>query len=261
MSSVRRVPNMRRHTEIEAKRSEGRSRAVNPGKRELNRDGLEAALVDAHVYVFYQDRDLRYVDAFGPDADKLTVSLVGRTDDELLPSRERETVVTIKRKVLKTGIPADCEVSYAMPAGRALFVLHIHPRFDANREIIGITTTAVDVSRARSPESEQHRLSGELAGTLQRYETALRGSNVTVYTQDRELRYTSISNPMFGRAIDRIIGHSDEEVLPPQSRTAIIALKRAALQTGNPQDSEVSIKEGSSERWYDLHVEPLRDIS
>jgi PAS domain S-box-containing protein len=247
---------MKRHTEVDSKHPEDQSRVV-----ELSHERLEAALIDAHVYIFYQDIDLRYIGAFGPNAQKLTVSLVGKTDDELLPSRERETVVAIKRKVLKTGIPADCEVSYAMPTGRALFVLHIHPTFGADRKVIGITTTAVDVSRARSPESEQHRLSGELAGTLQRYETALRGSNVTVYTQDRELRYTSISNPMFGRAIDRIIGHSDAEVLPLESRSAIIALKRAALETGNPQDSEVSIQDGSTERWYDLHVESLRDIS
>jgi PAS domain S-box-containing protein len=226
---------------------------------ELTRAQLETALVDARVYIFEQDTDLRYVQVFGPDVKKLAAALIGRTDEELLPSRERESLVAIKRKVLKTGIPADCEVAYAMPQGRSLFVLHIQPTLRGGR-ISGISTTAVDVSRARSLESEEHRLSGELAGTLQRYETALRGSNVTVYTQDCDLRYTSISNPMFGLAVDQIIGHTDTEVLPLESRSAIVALKRAALETGSPQDSEVRIKEQSLDRWYDLHVEPLRDI-
>jgi PAS domain S-box-containing protein len=228
---------------------------------EVSRARIESALVDAHVYIFIQDASLRYTWAFGPHLEQLAASLIGRTDEELLPSRERETVVAIKRKVLETGIPADCEVSYAMPEGRALFAVHIHPTFGLNRTIVGLTTTAFDLSRVQSLESEQRRLSGELAGTLQRYETALRGSHVTVYTQDRDLRYTSISNPMFGLAIDRIIGHTDEEVLPPESRAAVVALKRAALETGNPQDSEVSIKAGLTERWHDLHVEPLRDIA
>ncbi len=147
-----------------------------------------------------------------------------------------------------------------MPQGHVLFALHIHPSLDANGQIDGLTTTAVDISRVRSLESEQRRLRGELAGTLQRYETALRGSNVTVYTQDRDLRYTSISNPIFGRAIDQIIGHSDQDVLPKESRSAVIALKRAALETGASQDREVSIKDGATERWHDLHIEPLRDI-
>jgi PAS domain S-box-containing protein len=247
--------------QVDTKCREKENRVVDPMKMELTRGQFEAALVDAHVYIFRQDRDLRYTQAFGPNVEKMAASLIGRTDDEILPSRERESIIAIKRKVLKTGIPADCEMSYVMPEGRSLFVLHIHPTFGANRKVVEITTTAVDVSRAHSLESEQHRLTGELAGTLQRYETALRGSNVTVYTQDRALRYTSISNPMFGLAIDRIIGHSDEEVLPAESRSAVIALKQAALETGNPQDSEVRIKEEATDRWYDLHVEPWRDVN
>ena len=95
---------------------------------------------------------------------------------------------------------------------------------------------------------------------MHRYETALRGSNVTVYNQDRDLRYTSISNPMFDRTIDEIIGHTDEVVLPAAGRPAIIALKRAALETGSPQDSEVCVHTASGECWHDLHIEPLRDI-
>ncbi|MEA2950973.1 MAG: hypothetical protein QOJ96_493 [Alphaproteobacteria bacterium] len=109
-------------------------------------------------------------------------------------------------------------------------------------------------------ESELRRANEELAGTLQRYETALRGSHVTVYTQDRQLRYTSVSNPMFGRSVDQIIGHSDDEVMPPESQSAVLALKRTALETGNPQDTEVSIKDGAVQRWQDLHIEPMRDI-
>jgi PAS domain S-box-containing protein len=253
---------MPRHlNEVKPRHRPEADRAGAPTKKsDVTRDHLEAALADANVYIFFQDPDLRYIWAFGPNAKQLAESLVGRTDEELLPTREREAVVAIKRGVLETGVPADCEVPYAMPEGRALFAVHIHPSFGPRQEIVGLTTTAFDISRVRALESEQRRLSGELAGTLQRYETALRGSNVTVYTQDRELRYTSISNPMFGRAIDQIIGRTDEEVLPPESRSAVIALKRAALETGCPQDSEVNIRQGASERWHDLHIEPLRDI-
>jgi PAS domain S-box-containing protein len=219
---------------------------------------LAAALADANIYVFRQDADLRYVWVSGPRAEG--DGLTGRTDEDLLPSREREAIVAVKQRVLRTGMPEDCEVSYALAEGRKLFALHVHPVFGPGHKVVGVTTTATDISRVRMLESEQRDLSEELAGTLQRYETALRGSNVTVYTQDRDLRYTSISNPMFERKIDDIIGHTDEEVLPPTSRPAIVALKRAALETGSPQDSEVCIRTASGERWHDLHIEPLRDI-
>src|SRR5664279_399357 len=51
-----------------------------------------------------------------------------------------------------------------------------------------------------------------LRARFARYETALRISQVTVYTQDRDLRYTSISNSMLGRSIEDILGRTDGEL-------------------------------------------------
>jgi PAS domain S-box-containing protein len=234
------------------------SRDESAGARELSAEQLKAALADANIYIFCQDADLRYLSVFAPQ--KGTDGLTGHTDEELLPPREREAVIVTKKRVLRTGMPADCEVSYALPEGHRVFALHIHPSFGPDRSVTGITTTATDISRIRSLESEQRDLSDELASTLQRYETALRGSNVTVYTHDRDLRYTSISNGMFDRKIDEIIGHTDEQVLPAESRQAIVALKRAALDSGSPLDSEICVQTPAGERWHDLHIEPLRDI-
>ena len=119
---------------------------------------------------------------------------------------------------------------------------------------------AIDISRIRSLESEQRRLTDELATALQRYETALRGSHVTVYTQDRDLRYTSVSNAMFGRAVDELVGCYDrDDILPPDSSAAIVALKRGVLETGQSKDSEFRVEHGGNVHWYDTHIEALRD--
>jgi PAS domain S-box-containing protein len=98
-----------------------------------------------------------------------------------------------------------------------------------------------------------------LRARFARYETALRGSQVTVYTQDRNLRYTALSNPMFGRSIDDILGRTDEEILPPEGGNAVIALKREALASGQPKRTEVAIDSEAGPRCHDLHVEPLRN--
>jgi PAS domain S-box-containing protein len=94
---------------------------------------------------------------------------------------------------------------------------------------------------------------------MHRYETALRGSNVTVFTQDRDLRYTSISNAMLGRDIQDIVGRRDDDIIPADSLSDVTALKLAALDTGMSQDGEVGINDGANKRWFDLHIEPLRD--
>src|SRR6185437_12239084 len=98
-----------------------------------------------------------------------------------------------------------------------------------------------------------------LRARFARYETALRGSQVTVYMQDRDLHYTSISNPMFGRSIEDILGRTDDEILPPDGGLAVIALKREVLASGQPKRMEVAIESGASPRFHDLHIEPLRN--
>lgn len=98
-----------------------------------------------------------------------------------------------------------------------------------------------------------------LRARFARYETALRGSQVIVYTQDRDLHYTSLSNPILGRPIEDILGRTDEELFPPTSAETIVALKREALNTGRSTRAEICIEEGDGGRWHDLHVEPLRN--
>jgi len=98
-----------------------------------------------------------------------------------------------------------------------------------------------------------------LRARFARYETALRGPQVTVYMQDRELRYTAISNAMFGRAANDILGRTDADVLPSEVGAAVIALKREALTSGHAQRTEVMVEGAQGSRWYDLHIEPLRD--
>jgi len=98
-----------------------------------------------------------------------------------------------------------------------------------------------------------------LRARFARYETALRGSQVTVYTQDRDLRYTSISNPMLGRSVEQILGRTDAEILSPDGSATIISAKREVLANGEAKRTEVPIEDAPGIRWHDLHIEPLRN--
>jgi PAS domain S-box-containing protein len=122
----------------------------------------------------------------------------------------------------------------------------------------------IENSNSEHARSEADELSRENARLrtenehLKRYETALRGSKVTVYTQDRDLRYTSLSNAFLGRAIDDIIGCTDEQVFPPEAGAALTALKREVLDSGQPKRGEIAVDDVVGTRWHNLHVEPLR---
>jgi len=97
-----------------------------------------------------------------------------------------------------------------------------------------------------------------LRARFARYETALRGSQVVVYTQDRGLRYTSVSHPTLGHSIADLLGRADEDVLPASVRDPIVAMKREAIATGQSQRIEFSLDEAGALRWHDLHIEALR---
>ena len=227
----------------------------------LTRTRFETALRGADIYAFSQDSELRYTWVFSPRSEEGASKMLGRTDDDILASPEHDTSVAVKRRVLKSGMPEECEVSYTMPEGRAVYAIRIFPTYGIDRNITGIMCVAINISRIHSLESEQRLRAEKLETTLQRYDFALRGSNVTVYTQDLGLRYISISSPMLGMETQQIVGRTDDDILPTKSRAAIIALKKEALDSGRPKDCEVSIQDGAVERWYDLHMEPLREVT
>jgi PAS domain S-box-containing protein len=222
---------------------------------------FELAFRGANIHAFAQDRDLRYTWTSGPRGDEAAIRMIGRTDDELWTSPEQQSVVALKRRVLDTGNPEDCEVSTITPERRALFALHIDPMIASDGSVEGVLCTAVDISRIRSLESEQRRLTEDLATTAQRYEFALRGSSVAVFTQDTDLRYTAVSKPLFGLDPDAMHGKTDAELLPGTRAAAIVALKSDVLQNGEPHDAELRIETGDAVRWYDFHIEPMRDMS
>jgi PAS domain S-box-containing protein len=109
--------------------------------------------------------------------------------------------------------------------------------------------------RLHRKSEQQARELADLKAHVARYETALRGSKVTVFTQSRELRFTSISNGLRGLTVDQIIGLSDAELFPGRAGATIAALKREVLQTGEQRHGEVEIEDTGC--WLDLHIEPL----
>ena len=142
----------------------------------------------------------------------------------------------------------------------------------ANADRLGAMTRG----EFRADESEVSRLQAEcrrlqmqvdaqgwelrlLRARFARYETALRGSHVTVFTQDLDLRYTSITNPILDRSIEEIVGRTDHDILPADVCARVVALKREALAEGVSMAAEIEIDNGRGVHWFDLHIEPLRN--
>ena len=99
----------------------------------------------------------------------------------------------------------------------------------------------------------------ELAEAKQRFEIALRGSPIMVFTQDRDMRFTWVHNPPSGINPAFLIGKTDAEILPPEAAASFMAAKRRAIETGESQTIETNFELFGRGRSYYLLTEALHD--
>jgi PAS domain S-box-containing protein len=129
---------------------------------------------------------------------------------------------------------------------------------DATRRELETARREADAVR-REAQVRLYERTRERDAARARFQTALHGAKIYVFSQDRELRYTFVSQPMFGLTAEEFLGHTDDDVIPAFSRSAIIAAKREVLATGQARDAEYRIQVGDDARWYDFHIDALRD--
>jgi two-component sensor histidine kinase len=98
----------------------------------------------------------------------------------------------------------------------------------------------------------------ELAEAKQRIELALRGSPISVFSQDQDMRFTWAHNPPTGISPEQLTGKTDADVLPAAAADTIMAAKRTAMETGETQRLETDFDLLGRKRSFYLVIEPLR---
>ncbi len=118
------------------------------------------------------------------------------------------------------------------------------------RRAVGVT---LDVTERRTAE-ENLRL------TTERFQLAIDSSPISLFCQDRDLRYTWMYNPHRSFDAAAVIGQTDRDILSrPDDAEVTEQVKRLAIATGQRQRREVVIMTDGIELQYDLLVEPMRD--
>jgi PAS domain S-box-containing protein len=101
----------------------------------------------------------------------------------------------------------------------------------------------------------------ELERVTQRFEQALSRSNISVYTQDTDLRFTWIHNPRLGLTPEEVIGRRSEDFLLPGAVDEALPLKQRALATGLTASSTVAVATRDEGTLYlDITVSPTLDL-
>jgi PAS domain S-box-containing protein len=108
-----------------------------------------------------------------------------------------------------------------------------------------------DMSERRQAEQDMRR-------SEERFRVALKDSPITVFNQDRDLRYTWIYNPQLYWQFD-VLGKTDEDVFGPKKSAKLTSLKRQVLTTGVALRDEVAVRNNGKGFAFDMTIEPLFD--
>ena len=118
------------------------------------------ALRSEKIMVFSQDLGLRYTWA---NSDETQVgSIIGRTDEEIIPEKDRPSIVGIKQKVIATKRPASAEIGVGEGDDRRWYDLHVEPNLKPDGSVSGITCASIDVTHRKRNEEQMHLVMREL---------------------------------------------------------------------------------------------------
>ena len=106
--------------------------------------------------------------------------------------------------------------------------------------------------------SERKAAEKAMRQSEERFRIALKDSPITVFSQDRDLRYTWIYNPRTYWQQD-VIGKTDAEIVGAKKAASLVEVKRRVLKTGVAVRQEVFIPHNGKSEVFDISIEPLFD--
>lgn len=113
-----------------------------------------------------------------------------------------------------------------------------------------------DVTERVKAEEGRNKAEQSLVQSEERFRVALKDSPITVFSQDRDLRYSWIYNPQLYWQHEAI-GKTDAEIIGSKKATHLVELKRRVLKTGAGAREDVVISHEGRKFAFDITIEPL----
>ncbi len=127
-----------------------------------------------------------------------------------------------------------------------------------NGKLVRTWGTQRDVTEQVKAEEGQRKAEQSLLKSEERFRVALKDSPITVFNQDRDLRYTWIYNPQ-SYWQNEAIGKTDAEIIGAKRAANLVDLKNRVLKTGAALRQEVAIPHNGRSDVFDITIEPLLD--
>ncbi|MEH2227407.1 hybrid sensor histidine kinase/response regulator [Nostoc sp.] len=130
-----------------------RQRADNALRQSEER--FRVALKSSPIFVYNQDRDLRYTWVYNPPSGLTVEKILGKQDLDIIPVEDAQRLIAIKRGVLTTGIGTREEVSITIKDTTRYYDLTVEPLRNETQEIVGVTCASIDISERQAALRDQ----------------------------------------------------------------------------------------------------------
>ena len=122
----------------------------------------------------------------------------------------------------------------------------------------GKTRKAISASGTVRDITDRKEIAEQLRTSTERFTSALRGTPMTVFNQDTDLRFTWVYNPVGLHEDTEILGRTDADLLEPEDAARSMEIKREVLRTGKPYQGEFAIMMAGTRRYYHVNIDPQR---
>ncbi|MEN6390097.1 MAG: PAS domain S-box protein [Syntrophomonas sp.] len=115
------------------------------------------------------------------------------------------------------------------------------------------------IAELNNAHRQMQEMKSQLHLNEERFRLAISNSPTLVFTQDTDLRYTWILNQRNGCWESRVLGKTDQEILPPEYSNPLIKIKSQVLTTGISAREVMQVGYGDKVCYYDLFINPDLD--
>lgn len=129
-----------------------RQRADNALRHSEER--FRVALKNSPIFVYNQDKELRYTWVYNPFSGLTVESILGKQDSDIMPAEDAQRQTAIKSRVLTTGIGTREEVSITTATGTQYYDLTVEPLRNESQEVVGVTCASIDISERKLAEEK-----------------------------------------------------------------------------------------------------------
>jgi PAS domain S-box-containing protein len=127
------------------------------------------------------------------------------------------------------------------------------PLLGEHGEIRGVVGASVDVTKIKKAEDA-------LRQSEERFRVALKNSPISVFNQDRDLRYTWMYNPTVSDA-NKYLGKTPFDLFKRQEAERMAEVRRRVLETGIGIRHNVEITDAGKKHFFDTTIEPVLNSS